>query len=270
MYLFFHSKSKSIMGVVEVSEFQVRAHQDIRVVELRVKEGDYVNIGDTLIIFEPLKSHTDQLPPLIKSAIEDEFHNQKFSTKQLYDIWQEAKSHLRIFKSYYHKAQQQYQQGLITSQERDKAYIDYQAYQAHEQGVRHVYECSLAKGLGKNMPCGFKTCENAVIAEVEGEIGTLNIHEGETVRDGTFMLFIALLDNPWGVFSLTKKEAQEIRKKDSLMVFCHAFNQNIPMKVLYIQPQKKKQKEKKQYVLKAYPTQNYDGLRPGMRLNIIK
>ena len=37
MYLFFHSKSKSIMGVVEVSEFQVRAHQDIRVVELRVK-----------------------------------------------------------------------------------------------------------------------------------------------------------------------------------------------------------------------------------------
>ena len=41
-----------IQGEIEVSEFRVSSKLPGRVVELRVKEGDYVHVGDTLAILE--------------------------------------------------------------------------------------------------------------------------------------------------------------------------------------------------------------------------
>ena len=39
-------------GEVEVSEFRVSSKLPGRIVELRVKEGDYVHVGDTLAVLE--------------------------------------------------------------------------------------------------------------------------------------------------------------------------------------------------------------------------
>ena len=41
-----------IQGEIEVSEFRVSSKLPGRVVELRVKEGDYIHVGDTLAILE--------------------------------------------------------------------------------------------------------------------------------------------------------------------------------------------------------------------------
>ena len=41
-----------IQGEVEVSEFRVSSKLPGRIVELRVKEGDYVHVGDTLAILQ--------------------------------------------------------------------------------------------------------------------------------------------------------------------------------------------------------------------------
>ena len=41
-----------LQGEVEVSEFRVSCKLPGRIVELRVKEGDYVHVGDTLAIHE--------------------------------------------------------------------------------------------------------------------------------------------------------------------------------------------------------------------------
>src|SRR5574344_3030778 len=45
-------KDDTIQGEVEVSEYRVSCKLPGRVVELRVKEGDYVHVGDTLAILE--------------------------------------------------------------------------------------------------------------------------------------------------------------------------------------------------------------------------
>ena len=42
----------TIQGEVEVSEYRVASKLPGRVVELRVKEGDFVHAGDTLVIME--------------------------------------------------------------------------------------------------------------------------------------------------------------------------------------------------------------------------
>lgn len=41
-----------IQGEVEVSEYRVSCKLPGRIVELRVKEGDYVHVGDTLAVLE--------------------------------------------------------------------------------------------------------------------------------------------------------------------------------------------------------------------------
>ena len=41
-----------IQGEVEVSEFRVSSKLPGRVLDIRVEEGQYVNVGDTLVILE--------------------------------------------------------------------------------------------------------------------------------------------------------------------------------------------------------------------------
>ena len=50
-------KDDTIQGEVEVSEYRVSCKLPGRVVELRVQEGDYVDVGDTLAILETETVH---------------------------------------------------------------------------------------------------------------------------------------------------------------------------------------------------------------------
>ena len=43
---------ETIQGEIEVSEYRVSCKLPGRIVEIRVKEGDYVHVGDTLAILE--------------------------------------------------------------------------------------------------------------------------------------------------------------------------------------------------------------------------
>lgn len=276
-HLWLSQDDNQIVGQIEVSEFQIRAHQDIRILEVRVKEGDYVSIGDTLIVFENLKHETAHTNVIKNIADSNQIKNKSSEIRQAFRMWQQAKADEEATSKIYQQAQQQFNDGKISDEERDKAFIDYKAYQAHEQATRHLYESAIEQEMNQDGPCGFKTCENAVIAEVEGEIGTVGIRRGEIVRTDTFMLYIAMLDNPWGVFILNLKEAQAFHKEDTLTVYCSPFKEYIPMKIMYIisKPKAKRDKNKDDknnmlYELKAYPTRHSEGLRPGMLLSIDK
>ena len=45
-----------IQGQVEVSEYRVSSKVPGRILEIRVKEGDYVKVGDTLLFWMPQRS----------------------------------------------------------------------------------------------------------------------------------------------------------------------------------------------------------------------
>ena len=46
------SEPETIQGQIEVAEYRVSSKVPGRILELRVKEGDYVNVGDTLAILD--------------------------------------------------------------------------------------------------------------------------------------------------------------------------------------------------------------------------
>ncbi len=49
-----------IQGQIEVSEYRVSSKLPGRIVEIRVKEGDYVHVGDTLAILEVPEAEAQQ------------------------------------------------------------------------------------------------------------------------------------------------------------------------------------------------------------------
>ena len=51
-YLTLGSKEEVIQGQVEVNEYRVSSKVPGRILEIRVKEGDYVKAGDTLVIID--------------------------------------------------------------------------------------------------------------------------------------------------------------------------------------------------------------------------
>ena len=64
-------KDDTIQGEVEVSEYRVSCKLPGRVVELRVKEGDYVHVGDTLAILEiPEMKSQEQMLQATSAAAE--------------------------------------------------------------------------------------------------------------------------------------------------------------------------------------------------------
>ena len=64
-------KDDTIQGEVEVSEYRVSCKLPGRVVELRVQEGDYVHVGDTLAILEvPEMKSQEQMLQATNAATE--------------------------------------------------------------------------------------------------------------------------------------------------------------------------------------------------------
>ncbi len=64
-------KDDTIQGEVEVSEYRVSCKLPGRIVELRVKEGDYVHVGDTLAILEvPEMKSQEQMLQATNAAAE--------------------------------------------------------------------------------------------------------------------------------------------------------------------------------------------------------
>ena len=51
-YLTIGKSDDVIQGEIEVSEYRVSSKVPGRILELRVKEGDYVHVGDTLAILD--------------------------------------------------------------------------------------------------------------------------------------------------------------------------------------------------------------------------
>src|SRR5574344_576633 len=91
-----------IQGEVEVTEYRVSSKVPGRILELRVKEGDYVKVGDTLAILEApeVKAKLNQAEAAENAASAmDEMANNGARSEQIqgaFQVWQQAKAGLDI------------------------------------------------------------------------------------------------------------------------------------------------------------------------------
>ena len=115
-------KDDTIQGEVEVSEYRVSCKLPGRVVELRVKEGDYVHVGDTLAILEvPEMKSQEQMLQATNAAAEamkdlTDAGARKEQIQGAFQLVQQAEAAATIAKKTYDRMQNLYNEGVISGQ----------------------------------------------------------------------------------------------------------------------------------------------------------
>ena len=299
--LVFKSEPEIIQGYVEVSEYRVSSKVPGRVLELRVKEGDYVNVGDTLAIIDApdVKAKLAQAESAESAASAmDQMANNGARREQIngaYALLQQAKAGLEIAQKSYNRVQRLYDEGVMSAQKRDEAFANYKAIEAQVKAAQSQYDMAvngarreekMAAAAQVNRAKGAVQEVNSYISETmqtaqkAGEVSDAYPKEGELIGTGSPIMSVSLLDDMWGTFNVREDQLDGMRIGSVITAYAPAFKKDIKMKVYYIKDQGsyatwKATKANGQYDLKTFevkarPVTKVEGLRPGMSLVLKK
>lgn len=299
--LAFKSEPEVIQGYVEVSEYRVSSKVPGRVLELRVKEGDYVKVGDTLAILDApdVKAKLAQAQSAENAASAmDQMANNGARREQIngaFALLQQAKAGLEIAQKSYNRVQRLYDEGVMSAQKRDEAFANYKALEAQVKAAKSQYDMAVngarreeklaaaaqvnrAKGAVQEVSSYIN--ETMQIAQKEGEVSDVFPKVGELIGTGSPIMNISILDDMWGTFNVREDQLNGMQVGSTITAFVPAFNKDIEMKVYYIKDQGsyatwKATKANGQYDLKTFevkarPIKPFEGLRPGMSLILKK
>jgi len=300
-YLTFDRPTNEIEGEVEVSEYRVSSKVPGRILELRVKEGDFVHVGDTLAILDApevlAKRSQAQSAEDAAAAISEMAQNgaRQQQIQGAYQLWQQAKAGADVAKKTYDRVQRLFDEGVMTAQKRDEALAAYKAMEAQEKAAKSQYDMATAgarseekkaaaaqvnRARGAVQEVASYIRETVQTAQMEGEVSNIYPKVGELVGTGSPIMTIAMMDDVWGTFNVREDELNGMKTGTEITAFIPAFNKEIKMKVFYLKDQGsfavwKATKANGQYDLKTFevkarPTEKFDGLRPGMSLIIKK
>lgn len=288
-----------IQGQVEVSEYRVSSKVSGRVLEIRVKEGDYVKAGDTLVILDApeVRAKMEQAQSAEEAAAALELKAQNGARKEqiqgAYSVLQQAKAGLEIAEKSYNRVQRLFDEGVMSAQKRDEAYANYKAMEAQVKAAQSQYDMAVngarredklaaaaqvgrAKGAVQEVNAYVR--ETVQTAQKEGEVSSIYPQVGELVGTGSPLMSISMMDDMWGVFNVREDKLNGMQVGTEFTAFVPAFNKEIRMKVYYLKDQGsyavwKATKANGQYDLKTFevrarPVEKLEGLRPGMSLVI--
>ena len=290
-----------IQGQVEVSEYRVSSKVPGRILELRVKEGDYVKAGDTVAILDApeVRAKMEQARSAENAAAALELKAQNGARKEqiqgAFSVLQQAKAGFEIAEKSYNRIQRLYDEGVVSAQKRDEVYANYRAMEAQMKAAQSQYDMAVngarmedklaaaaqvGRARGAVQEVNSYIHETVQIAKKEGEVADVYPKVGELVGTDSPIMSIAVMDDMWGTFNVREDQLNDMKVGSEFTAFVPAFNKEVKMKVYYLKDQGsyavwKATKANGQYDLKTFevkarPIEKLDGLRPGMSLIIKK
>lgn len=291
------SEPEIIQGQVEASEYRVSSKVPGRILEIRVKEGDYVHAGDTLAILDApevkAKMHQAQSAEEGASAMDQMTRNgaRKEQVQAAFQLLQQAKAGLEISEKSYNRMQRLFDEGVVSAQKRDEALAMYKSSQAQVQAAQSQYDMAVngarqeekmvaqaqverAKGAVQEVNAYVN--ETVQVAQMDGEVSSIYPKVGELVGTGSPIMTILMMDDLWGTFNVREDLLGDLQMNAEFTAFVPAFGKDIKMRVYQVKDQGsyaawKATKASGQYDLKTFevkarPVEACEGLRPGMSL----
>lgn len=300
-YFMHGTEDNIIQGEIEVGEYRVSSKLASRVLEIRVREGDYVHAGDTLAILDApeveakrkqavsAENAASALDEMTKKGAREE---QIRAAKALLD---QAKAGLAVAEKSYKRVQRLFDEGVVTAQKRDEALANFQVLEAQTKAAQSQYDMAVrgarqeeklaaqaqvdrAKGAVQEVES--YVGETVQVAQMDGEVSTIYPKVGELIGAGSPIMTISLLDDVWATFNVREDKLQGLSMGDELTATVTAFNKDLKMKVYYVKDKGQYaawkatkatgQYDVKTFEVKARPVKAFDGLRPGMTVVIKK
>lgn len=288
-----------IQGEVEVSEFHVSSKLPGRIVELRVKEGDYVHVGDTLAVLEIPEANAQEKVAQATQGAAEAISNltdagaRKETILSAFQLYQQAQAAAEVAHKTYTRMQNLFDEGVMSAQKRDEALAAYKVCEAQVKVAKNQYEIAKSGARSQEKTVAMKNAEAAKsavdvvksllketvqVSNVEGEVSDIYPKVGELVGIGSPIMSISVMNDMWGSFNIREDQLNGMKVGDTFTAFSPAFNKSLRMKVFYIKDEGsyavwKATKSNGQYDLKTFevkarPLNKFEGLRPGMSLII--
>lgn len=296
-YFTIGTTKEEIQGEIEVEEYRVSSKVPGRILEICVKEGDYVKAGDTLAILDCPEVEAKKVQATsaedAASALSDmaKAGARQEQIRGAYEVWQQATAGAEVAKKSYERIQRLFDEGVVTAQKRDEVYATYKAMEAQMKAAKSQYDMAMngarqeekraaaaqvnrAKGAIQEVNAYMH--ETVQIAQMDGEVSDIYPKVGELVGTGSPIMTISMMKKVYATFNVREDMLQGLKVGDTFTAYCPAFSKDLQMKVYYIKDQGsfatwKATKSNGQYDLKTFevkatPINAFDGLRPGMTL----
>ena len=238
------SEEEVIQGQIDVEEYRVSSKVPSRILELRVKEGDYVHVGDTLAILDAPEVEAKAMQAESAESAAAAMSNmakagaRKEQIQGAYELWQQAKAGLEISKKSYERVQRLFDEGVLSEQKRDEAYASYKAFEAQEKAAKSQYDMAVngarseekaaaaaqvnrAKGAVEEVSSYIR--ETVQTAQMEGEVATIYPKVGELIGSGSPIMTISLMKEVWGTFNFREDQLAGLKTGDTFVAFVPAF-----------------------------------------------
>ena len=290
-----------IQGEMEVEEYRVSGKVPGRILELRVKEGDLVKAGDTLVIIEApeveakmvqARNAADAAAAIAQMAQNGARKEQVQAAAQLYE---QAKAGLEIAEKSYNRMKKLYEEEVISAQKFDEAEAMYKSAQAQVKAAKSQYDMAVNGARAEERRAASATAgqargavqevqgyvrETVQIAQMAGEVTDVFPKVGELVGTGTPIMSIAVMDDQWAAFNIREDQLKDIKVGQEITVRIPAIDKEAKMKVTSMKDKgsfavwkatkASGQYDQKTFEVKARPTEAMKDIRPGMSVILKK
>lgn len=288
---------ETVQGQAEATDYRLSSKIPGRILEIRVKKGDTVSKGDTLVILDApdIEAKLSQAYAAFDAAraVEQKAVNgaRDEQIQGAYATWQKAIAGREVAEKTYERVNRLYESGVMPAQKRDEAYAQYQAAAATENAAKSQYDMAVNgsrhedvsaaraqvdRARGAINEVSSYISETALTATADGVVTDIFPEVGELVGSGAPIMNVSVIDDMWFTFNVREDMLPGLTVGTEFDVYVPAFDRTARVRITRIKDVGsfatwKATKALDRYDLKtfeveAYPVHPEDlaGLRAGM------
>ena len=295
----FRPQDDIIQGEADADEYRVSSKVPGRLLEVKVEEGDYVHVGDTLAILEaPEVSAKLSQAEAAEQAAQAISEKAQRGTRQeqihaAFEMLQKAKAGEEIARKSFNRIDRLYKEGVISAQKRDEAQAQLNAMTATVKAAQAQYDMarngaqredkmaaaaqvSRAKGAVAEVNSYIK--ETVLTAAMDGEVSEIFPKIGELVGTGAPIMNIIMTNDVWVTFNVREDYLDKFKLHSTITGYSPALKKDLKLKVYYLKDlgtyavwkatKAMGQYDMKTFQVKARMVSPDKDLRPGMTVNV--
>ncbi len=289
-----------LQAEIEAREIRVSGKLAGRILEIRVREGDTVQQGDTLVVLSSpeLLAKLEQAEAAEDAALSQNVKmlhgTRREQIEAAAEVWKKARAGTEIAFKTYSRIQQLFEAEVVSAQKFDEAEAQYQAALATENAAKATYDLAVngPQEEDRQLSRAMLNKAKGAVSEVEaymhdiyltapssGEVAEIFALEGELVGQGAPVLSLVDLSQVWLTLQVKEVRLADFRKGTHFTGTVPALNSaNIQftvnaLKVLGNYATWKATKanggfDVRTFEVQARPDKPVEGLRPGMSVLI--
>lgn len=250
--LFRPDREETLEGQAETTDYRLSSKVPARVMEIKVKEGDFVRKGDTLVVLEApdVEAKLSQASAAYEAAkaMEDKANNgaRREDIQAAYEMWQKSMAAVEVAGKTYNRVQRLFENGVMAEQKRDEAKAQYDAAVATGKAAKAKYDMAVngARIEEKNMAQAQAARARGAVAEVnsyiketvltataDGQVTEIFPEVGELVGTGAPIMNVSVVKDVWFTFNIREDKLKGYSIGTQAEVYVPAVDKTIPVRI---------------------------------------